>query len=425
MVRKKIAVLMSDKLVNNIGWLSASQILIRLLRLVTVVVLARKLTTEDYGIIAILFTAVDFAQVFIQKGGIAPKLIQVEKKELEKIAQSAYWVNWLICISIFLLQCAAAFPIAMFYNNNRLILPIILLGVPYLFNPFYAVQDALIRRENRLKVSAIATACYALLSNILLIGAALANLGIWSVVISRMCSDVVWAVAYRTHHRWRPSGGITLNNWREILNFSKFPLGIELLNYVRSNIDYLLIGRFFSLEQLGLYFFAFNAGLGISLNAINMVANSVFPYLCEARESLSGLKKRYDKSIKVVAAIMFPLAIAQTALAPIYVPIVFGEKWIAATPILMMICLSGIPRAFALVSEQLLIAVDRGMAGLKWNLIFTALFIVAIWVGAQFTIYAVAASVLAIHLVCLPLFVLWAMRSTFSPLDTPLSSQKS
>lgn len=422
MVRKKIASFMSDKLVKNIGWLSASQIFIRVLRLVTVVVLARKLTTEDYGIIAILFTATDFAQIFIQKGGIAPKLIQAEKEGLEELAQSAYWVNWLICISIFLLQCAAAFPIAAFYNNDRLVLPIILLSVPYLFNPFYAVQDALIRRENRLKVSALATACYALLSNILLVGAALANMGIWSVVISRMGADVVWAIAYRSNHRWRHSGGITLRNWQEILNFSKFPLGIELLNYVRSNIDYLLIGRFFSLEQLGLYFFAFNAGLGISLNAINMVANSVFPYLCEARESLSSLKKRYDKTIKVVAAIMFPLVIAQTTLAPIYVPIVFGEKWIAATPILMMICLSGIPRAFGLVSEQLLITVGRGMAGLKWNLIFTALFIVAIWIGAQFTIYTVAACVLAIHLICLPLFIFWAMRSTFSHHNTSLSA---
>ncbi len=421
-MRKKIASLMSDKLVKNIGWLSASQIFIRLLRLATVVVLARKLTTEDYGIIAILFTAVDFAQIFIQKGGIAPKLIQADKEGLDELAQSAYWVNWLICIGIFLLQCAAAFPIAMFYDNDRLVLPIILLGVPYLFNPFYAVQDAMIRRENRLKVSAIATACYALFSNLLLVGAALMNLGIWSVVISRMGSDVVWIIAYRRSHRWRPNKGITLRNWRDIVHFSKFPLGIELLNYVRSNIDYLLIGRFFSLEQLGLYFFAFNAGLGISLNAINMVANSVFPYLCEARDSLGGLKQRYDKSIKVVAAIMFPLVILQTTLAPFYVPIVFGEKWIAATPILMMICLSGIPRAFGLVSEQLLIAVGRGMAGLKWNLVFTVLFIGVIWVGAQFTIYTVAAGVLAIHLICLPLFIVWAMRSTFSKLNMPLSS---
>ncbi|PZO21744.1 MAG: lipopolysaccharide biosynthesis protein [Leptolyngbya foveolarum] len=413
MSRKNIQRLISDKLIRNIGWLSASQIFVRLFRLLAVVVLARKLTTEDYGIIAIIFTVTDFAYIFIQKGGVAPKLIQADPADLDTLSDTAYWINWILCISVFIAQCLAAFPIAAFYDNNQLILPIMVIGVAYLFNPIYAIQDALIRRENRLKISAIATAIYALVSNSLIFILALTNMGLWSVVIAKSVSHVVWIVMFRYHHSWRPSRSFTLHRWKDIFNFSKFPLGIELLNYLRSNIDYLLIGRFFSLEALGLYFFAFNAGLGISLSAINMVTNSVFPYLCEARTNRASLKKSYGKSLKVVATIMIPLVLLQSSLAPFYVPIVFGEKWISAIPILIMVCLSGIPRAFAIVSEQLLLTVDRGLTGLKWNVGFTALFVVVILCSAQFSIYAVAASVLAVHLVCLPLFSIWVSRSTF------------
>ena len=416
-IRKKIQALTADKLVKNMGWLTASQVFIRLFRLATVVVLARKLTTEDYGLIAILFTVTDFAYIFIQRGGVAPKLIQAEREDVETLAESAYWVNWLLCISIFLVQCVAAFPIAMFYNNDRLVFPIVVIGFSYLFNPFYAIQDALLRRENRLKITAIATAAYAFVSNSLVFLLALTNMGIWSVVIAKAVSHIVWIVVYRRSHAWRPSKTPTLQRWRDIFNFSKFPLGIEMLNYLRSNVDYLLIGRFFSVEELGLYFFAFNAGLGISLNVINMVTNSVFPYLCEARGHLSLLKKSYGKSLTIVAAIMFPLVITQSSLAPFYVPIVFGAKWTAAIPILIMICLSGIPRAFALVSEQLLLAVDRGLAGLKWNIGFTALFVAVILFSAQFNIYAVAIGVLVVHVICLPLFTLWVSRSTFRDVE--------
>jgi PST family polysaccharide transporter len=411
---KKIQGLLSDKLIKNIGWLTASQLFIRVIRLGSVVVLARVLTAEDYGLIAILFTITDFANVFIQKGGIAPKLIQADKQEVYALAETAYWTNWMLCFSIFLFQCLMAYPIALFYQNDKLVLPIIVAAIAYLINPFYAVQDALIRRENRLKVGAIASAFSALTRQILILILVILGFGVWSIAISLVVSQICWLIIYRRNHAWVPGGKFTLYQWQKIFNFSKFPLGIEMLNYLRSNIDYLLIGRFFSVEQLGLYFFAFNAGLGISLTAINMVSNSVFPYLCEARENLSSLKASYHRSLKVCALIIVPLVILQSTLAPFYVPIVFGQKWIPAIPILIMICLSALPRPFALVSEQLLLTLDRGIDGLKWNIFFTALFAVCIIGAAQFNIYAVGALVLAIHLICLPIFSVSVARLAFS-----------
>ncbi|MEL6455301.1 MAG: lipopolysaccharide biosynthesis protein [Cyanobacteria bacterium J06623_5] len=414
MIRQKIKRLFSDKLVKNIGWLTGSQIFIRAFRLLLIVILARKLTTEDYGVIAILTTITDFAVVFIHKGGISHKLIQSSDDELETLANTSYWVNWILCGIIFLAQCLLAFPVAAFYGNEKLILPIIVTAFAYLLNPFYAVQDAMLRRENKLKISAIASAVSASSAQVLIIVLALSGVGLWSVVLGRVLSNFSWLIIYRRSHRWRPSQPFTLHRWKDIFNFSKFPLGIEILNHLRSNIDYLLIGRFFSFEQLGLYYFAFNAGLGVSLSAINMVANSVYPYLCDARGNLAKLKKNYRKSLKIVAAIMFPLVLTQSSLAPFYVPVVFGEKWIPAIPILIMICLSGLPRPFGLVSEQLLIAVDKGMAGLKWNVFFTAVFVVAILCAAQFNVFVVAATVLGVHMLLLPIFSVLAARLVFS-----------
>ncbi|MEM6253484.1 MAG: lipopolysaccharide biosynthesis protein [Cyanobacteria bacterium P01_D01_bin.156] len=413
-MQEKIKRLFSDKLVKNMGWLTASHIFRRVIRIAIVVVLGRQFSTEEYGLMAILFALIDFAHVFIHKGGIAPKLIQASDDEIDDLTNTAYWTNWVLCGSFSLLQCLLAFPIALFYENEKLVLPIVVLSAVYLFNPFYAVQDALLRRENKLKIGAIATALSAFVNQSLIFILALMGMGIWSIVTALLCAQVCWLIVYRKNHSWRPSGKVTFERWQSIFHFSKYPLGIEMLNYLRSNIDYLLIGRLFSVDQLGLYFFAFNAGLGLSLTAINMLSNSVFPYLCEARENLSALKKSYIQSLKTCAAIIFPLVLLQSTLAPIYVPIVFSEKWIPAIPILIMICLSALPRPFALVSEQLLLAMDRGSDGLKWNIFFTITFAISIVIAAQFNIFVVAAVVLAIHLLLLPLFTLFVSKSLLS-----------
>ncbi|MBT9311114.1 lipopolysaccharide biosynthesis protein [Leptothoe kymatousa] len=413
-MQNKFKHLLSDKLVKNIGWLTASQIFRRVIRIAIVVVLGRAFSTEEYGLMAILFAITDFANVFIQKGGVAPKIIQASEEEIKYLPDTAYWTNWILCLSIFILQCLLAFPIAFFYDNQNLALPIMIMGAIYLFNPFYAIQDALLRRENKLKVGAIATALSSFVSQTLIVVLALMGMGIWSIVSALLIAQICWLVVYRKNHSWRPSGKITLKGWEDIFHFSKYPLGIEMLNYLRSNIDYLLIGRFFSVDQLGLYFFAFNAGLGLSLTAINMVSNSVFPYLCEARDSLTSLKKSYKRSLKICAGIIFPLVILQSSLAPIYVPIVFSAKWAPAIPVLILICLSALPRPFALVAEQLLLTVDRGGDGLKWNIFFTTAFTAAILVAAQFNTFIVAATVLVLHLLLLPVFTLLASKSVFS-----------
>ena len=128
------------------------------------------------------------------------------------------------------------------------------------------------------------------------------------------------------------------------------------------------------MDALGLYFLAFNAGLGISKQVINSTMVALFPHLCAERDDKAQLKKQYKASLKQVGFVIIPLVLLQSSLAPFYVPIVFGQKWVPAVPILITICLSAIPLAFGLASYQLLNAVGKINLTLKWNLIYTGLF---------------------------------------------------
>ena len=132
------------------------------------------------------------------------------------------------------------------------------------------------------------------------------------------------------------------------------------------------------------------------------------------RSDWSQFKKQYLSSIKTIAFIIIPIVVLQSSLAPIYVPIVFGKQWVSALPVLILICLSAIPRPFADAASQLLIAVGKPNLMLRWNLIFTAIVITGILIGVQWQIVGVATSVLLAHLIFLPLFTFWATRYVFS-----------
>lgn len=401
-----------DQLLRSVSWLALGELLHRVMRLGTVVVLARVLSAYEYGLIAIVFLTIEFANVFTLQGGITGKLIHASEQELDRVANTAYWMNWIIFTSIFCLQCLAAFPIAWFYDNPRLISPICVVAAVYLVIPLFAVQGALIQRESRMKIVALAGVVNSLISNTLTIGFAIAGFGIWSVVLAHALSHVSWWTIYHRNHAWRPQKP-TLAGWREILWFAKDPIGIELLDKLRANLDYLLIGHFIGVEQLGVYYFAFNAGLGISLNIIKMFSVTLLPYFCAVRDDLSLLKHKYFSGLKTIAAVTFPLVVLQSSLAQFYVPLVFGQKWLESVPILVVICLSALPRPFASAAEQLLVSQDQGWVGLRWNLIFTTLFALALLFAVQWDIYIVAVCVFVVHLFALPLFTTWTTQRVF------------
>jgi PST family polysaccharide transporter len=397
---------------RNLRWLGLSGGVIRITRLLTTIVLARFLSSHDYGLAAIVLTVNDLIRVFT-RNGIGARLIQVEAEKLESMAQAAYWLNWTIAISLFMIQCLAAFPLAWFYDDSRLILPICAIAIGLLFIPQGLVQAALIQRENRFKVVAIVEMLQFSTDNLLCLVFAVAGLGMWAIILPKILVPPIWVYVMLKNHSWRPKESFNTKYWGELISFARNILGVELLNTLRGNLDYMIVGAFLSVEALGIYYFAFNAGLGVSMGVITSIKSALLPHLCNARSDLIQFKKRYFSSLKTIAIAILPLVALQSSLAPFYVPLVFGEKWIPAIPVLILICLSAIPRPFADSASQLLLAVDKPQIDLVWNVIFTVLFTVGLLIGVHWQSVGVAASVLLIHLVSLPLFTIWTTKYVF------------
>ena len=411
--------LLSNRFVRNVGWLGAAQLCIRVFRLATTVVLAKLLTPYDYGLAALVLTTNEFVNVFT-KNGIWAKLVQVEGGELEEYCQTAYWANWMVCGSLCVFQCLVAFPVAWFYRDRTVILPICTMALTYLLLPVGLVHASLIQRESRLEVSAVANAVQVSIDNLLTMLFAFFGLGMWAIVLPKVLVSPIWVGIHRWNHPWTPPETFTLARWQGLFTFGRSIFGIEVLTTVRDYVDYLIVGSFVGIQALGHYYFAFNAGLGISMSAIGAIDLALYPHLCNARSDSGKLRQVYLDSLKTIAWIIVPLVLLQSSLAPLYVPLVFGSQWIPTIPVLILICLSALPRPFAKAASQSLWLMDKPQVDMMWNLVFTILFVVALLVGVQWDIFGVAAAVLLTHAIVLPIFTVTVSRQVLAAATSPV-----
>ena len=142
----------------------------------------------------------------------------------------------------------------------------------------------------------------------------------WAIILPKILVAPIWGVAVRRGHAWRPKsivGKSRFEGWREIARFSKSVLGNELLSTIQGNVDNLFVGFFLGLHALGMYYFAFNAGLGLTLGLITAAGVAVYPYLCQVRQDTEKLAKRFYKTRRKICLGIVILILTQTILAPI------------------------------------------------------------------------------------------------------------
>jgi teichuronic acid exporter len=276
-------------------------------------------------------------------------------------------------------------------------LPVALMGLIYLATPLCNIQAAFLQRGGRLGRVALTGAVQVITDNVLTAAFAALGLGMWAIILPKLLVAPIWVIGIRTAHAWRPQRGWSLEGWHDIVRFSRNVIGVEMMTTLQANVDNLIVGSCLGVEALGIYYFAFNAGLGITLGLVNSFGVAVYPHLCEARAEPALLTARYRSSLRTLGGIVVPLVLLQVVLAPVYVPIVFGAKWAPAIPVLMLICLSALPRPFAATCSQLLKAVGRPDIELRWQVALTVLLVAGLLIGTQWGILGAASAVLLVQ----------------------------
>ncbi len=401
--------LFSRQFINNLGYMGMAQIASRIFRLAASITVARLLFPDDYGIAALALTVNEFIHVFV-RGAVVNKLVQCDDRRLDYFCNSAYWLNWILCIALLIIQCLAGTALALWYERPELGMAIAALSLTYLILPGATIQTALSLRHNRLSVTAQSETLQTLADSLSAIVLAIAGCGFWALVLPKLIAAPIWAIVYRRATLWHPSRGFCRQHWPELIRYGKHIVAGDVVLTLRNHLDYVLIACFLDIEALGLYFFAYNAGLGITQGFIGAYSTTLYPHLCEV-DSVQRRIEIYRKTLLLLSFVAIPVILLQSILAPLYIPVIFGERWVeeGAIPLVILICLSALSRPFAESASQLVRANGHPRIDFIWQCLFTLVFGIALAIGLQWSLHGIAIATLLTHLCFQPVYTRWVI----------------
>lgn len=396
-----------DRLARNIGWYGLAELLVRVSRLVTTVLLARLLLPADFGLAAIALTASELIRV-LASNGIGQTIIRARDDELDVVCATAQRAIHRVTAAILMLHAAAGLGLAYAYARPDLFAMTVLLGLAFLVMPFGDVRYFLVMRAQRMRVIAAVTAAQVIADNALTAILAVSGFGAWAVVLPKLLTAPIWLAGVRIAHPVAPPSSTAPRALSSMVAFSGPLLVSEMLAVARGQGDKLIVGAMLGIEALGIYYFAFNAGLGLSLSLTNALNTSLYPHLAEVAHRPAELIARFDKALRSTVLVIAALIALQAAATFLYVPIVFGQRWSFATPLVALLCLSAVAKPLGDASVQLLRAAGRTADEAKAALAFT---IVQLGAFAAALTSSLIAGVFALTIVALSFQIglaLWA-----------------
>lgn len=373
----------------------ASEVAAKASRLLVVVAVARTLDLKEIGLAAAAFAAGDVLKA-VTENGVGQRIIAADPKELGATCATAHRIFWVWCIGLFAFQMSIGAALYLAGSSAILFALIAVLAAEYLFMPAGLVQAALAMRTGRMRATAAISGAQVVGANLTSVALVVLWPSALALVLPRLLCAPIWLIAMRRLHPWTRDKSAGFAPLRPFVTFGWAVLGVEVVKALRLQADKIIVGAMMGAEALGLYFMAFNAGLSLS-NAFSTAFSTVlFPYLSQAANKAAALRQSMLLSLGMIT----PAVLLQSLLAPVYVPVLFGEGWDEVAGIVSVLCLVAIPTTLWSAAAGWLRSEKRPQAelwstiGLTLGLSVNTIMLAPLGLQAVATGYAVACFVL-------------------------------
>lgn len=327
------------------------------IQFVIMIILARLLLPEQFGLIGMLAIFMAIAQSFINSG-FGQALIQ--KKDITHVDEcSIFYFNIFVGFVVAGLLCIAAPWISDFYNQPLLKPLTRALSLNLIINSFGLVQITLLTKhldfKTQLKVSLIAT----ILSGIIGVILAFNGFGIWSLVVQSLSSNLFRTTLLWFFSTWRPSLVFSPKAMRKMFGFSSRLLAAGFSDTVFKNIYLVVIGKLFSPALLGFYSQAHQIQQLPTANFSSIISRVTFPVFSTINNNPDRMKRAMRKALTTMAFVIFPMMVGLAVIARPLVLVLLTERWESSIRYLQLLCIVGLLHPLHVINLNMLIAIGR------------------------------------------------------------------
>lgn len=373
---------------RGMAWAYGSYVLGRVLVLVATAILARLLTPEDFGVVALALTFMVFLDM-VSDLGMSESLLIVDDRDLEKKAETVFAV--VVIMGLLLLAASVALgPVAAsFYHEDELRLLLPALGATFLLRSLGAAHYAIAHKRMDFR-----SRTYAELADVVVRGAvgialAFAGAGVWALVTGYIAGNAIKTVTLWILIRWRPRLRPRREHLRELMGFGGALTGVGIVAALTLTIDKLLIGRTLGAAPLGLYTLATRLPELLLINLTVVAGQVLFPAF--AAVDRAALARAFVTSVRYALILVLPVGAFLGVLAEPLIVTAFGDQWRSAAPAMQLFTVMALLSPITIICGTVWKATGQGWMLLRLALLELVTLIPAVAIFVSHGITAVAA----------------------------------
>jgi len=380
------------------------------LRLLSLTVLARLLSPNDFGLIGMV-TAFTGVLILFRDFGLSAAVIQhggVTEEQLSNL----FWINVLVGAVLALLLAAGAPAMAAFYHEPRLRAVTAVLALSFLFNAVGIQHGAMLQREMRFTAVAVINTISLVTGIGLAIGGALAGYGYWALVAMTVAGPLVASGGFWIATPWIPGRPRRRTGIRSLMRFGGTVTLNGLVVYIASNFEKVLLGRYWGADAIGLYGRAFQL-VNIPTANLNTAAGEVaFAGLSRVQDDGERLRRYFLRGYSLVLAMTVPLTLLCALFSEDVIRVFLGPKWGEAAPIFRYLAPTILVFAIANPLSWLLMSLGLIRRLLKMGLVIAPIMIASYVIGLPYGPKGVAFAYSTVMTLWLAPLIAWAVHGT-------------
>lgn len=327
-----------SKILSGVFWSFGERICAQLVTFIVSIVLARILLPEDYGTVTMILVFITIANVFVSNG-FGESLIQ--KKNSDEVDFSTiFWTSFAVSIVLYLILFICAPFIADFYRTPELCVLLRVFAIKLPISSLSTIQHAYVSKHMQFKKFFFSTLIGTVISGVIGIAMAYNGFGVWSIVCQYLINTSVDTIVLLFTVPWRPQFIYSKASAKVLMKFGWKMTLSALINETYSEIRPLLIGKFYTKDELAQYKRGAQFPQLFITNINSAIGAVLFPSMSKVNGDIVKLKELTRKSMRMTSYMIFPLMTGLFIVAQPLVIILLTEKWLPCVPFLRLACIS-------------------------------------------------------------------------------------
>jgi O-antigen/teichoic acid export membrane protein len=373
---------------SGVLWLAAQKWVVRVSGFLTLVILARRVSPQDFGVVAAAMTVIPLVYLLADLG-FSTYLLQSD--DIDQVSLStAFWASLTAGVVLSAGLVGVAPLLADAFRSPELAPVLRALVLAIMPTVLAAVPLALLRRAMAFKAVALQGLVSAVLAQAAAVAVALAGGGVWALVAQLVVTQWVIAVLAWRLAAWMPSPRLSPRQFRHMMAFGVRVSGVDVVATLRNLAEGWLVAVVLGTPALGLL----NIGQRVVQVAQDLTAASLIPVstvvFSKVRESAARLRGTYVKALGVTYAVVSPVMSVIVVTAPVSIPLLFGARWAGSTLPAQALAVAGIITLGAMLDHGLFYGLGRPGTFLSYAVVVDVVTVATTAVAVHWGLGAVA-----------------------------------